>query len=133
MVKAEVKDISNAVVDVLQERGVIPTPIKVEKVVPPKTAWSIEDAQEYKGPVNQTADGKIPSSFRLNERCGFESTGKDGVKVKCNEQLFAYRVHRQFFEWDSNRTGGQLQYDDRDARYFKRCNIHGPFELPTKW
>lgn len=137
MPKAEIKDIGNAIVDILQERGVIPTPVKSETVKPPKTAWSKEDAQQYTGPVNMTVDNKIPTSFMLNERCGFETEIKDErgnpVKKKCEEQLFAKRVHRVYFERDSRGFGGQLQYDDRDARFYKQCNLHGPFDLPTQW
>lgn len=78
--------------------------------------------ETYDDQPPQTGEGKTAIRFLTRETCNFK--GDDGKK--CQQKLLAERVIPSGFQFDENHAGGQLQYDFRAARYYKRCSIHGP-------
>lgn len=103
---------------------------KREKPVVEKSP--MREVEEYKGTPPATADGKIPITYPINEKCNVKDKHYTGGK--CLQSLMVARVMNAKFEWDNTHTGGQLIYDEEDIRQFKYCPIHGPRPAgPESW
>ena len=85
---------------------------------PPKPERQVE---LFTDTIPMGGDGRQVIRFQSRETCNFKEDGR-----KCPQKLLVERVIPTGFQWDENRGGGQLQYDSRNMRYYKRCPIHGP-------
>ena len=110
----EAKEIADALLSVLEERGFISKPVKWEST-PVRPERPI---QEWKGNPPMK-DEKYVTFFKTQEPCNLNDGGGP-----CKEFLSVVRVKNVVKGKDELR--GQLIYDDGDARYFYFCARHGP-------
>jgi len=79
--------------------------------------------EQYNGRPS-TKDGKFEVKFPTTEQCNILDEGD-----KCDEMLFAYRVKKETNIRVGN--GGYLEYDQKKAKYWLFCEVHGPnYEPP---
>ena len=86
---------------------------------------------EYKKDPPQSNEGKSPVQFQISSKCGLEDRAMRGGK--CDLRLMVVKVKNTHFEWDELGGGGQLEYDEKDFKFFEYCPLHGPFDLPHTW
>ena len=89
----------------------------------------IREVEEYKGEP-PTNDGRNAIRWTLKgEKCSVKYEGK-----KCEQKLIVDRVMKATYQKDESGFGGQLDYDEKDVKYFKFCPNHGPFPVDGgKW